>query len=304
MALLEIKNLFFNYPKTSYSGLKKISIALDLGKSLVLMGESGCGKSTLLQCLAGMHDLVNGEIYIDGKKHLGPAFHLVPNYNQVKLVNQQTDVMEFHTCIENIKNRLQGLDESYKTTRTNFLIRYFDLKHVQHEKASNLSAGQRQRLSIARSLAQLPKLLLLDEPFSNLDHALKIKALEFINKEKNKNKLSYILVTHQREDAMNNADYIAFMKDGKIIQKDIPSTCYFKPKNLYCAELLGEYNYIKNVTIDSYQISKTAFFRPNEYEKINHLLKDKSWKIKEEKFNGFVYVKKYSKENEELISFA
>lgn len=186
-----------------------------------------------------MVDLQQGEIIFDDDKVLGPSFHLIPGHSEMKLVSQENLILENHTVKENIADCLSGYTNEYKTKRIDEVLKAVDLKKFSQKKANLLSSGQRQRLSIARAIAEFPKLLLLDEPFSNLDFGRRDLLFAFIRKNLKQNNSSCIYITHHPNEAIRYADQLIIMEEGKIIENDLPEKIYKRPKSAEIAKLFG-----------------------------------------------------------------
>lgn len=200
---------------------------------------------------------------------LGPAYNLIPGHEDMRFVSQDFYVLDNHTVEENIKDKLAGYTDEYKQKRSNQLLRLLDLTPFKDLKAITLSSGQKQRVAIARSLAEFPKVLLLDEPFSNLDLPLRDKIFTYIRKEIKKHKSSVILVTHQPEEALRYADETAVMENGKLIQHDDTFTVYYKPKTKTIAALMGRYFVLEQDDLISSKVKlpKTqTYIRPNQLQ--------------------------------------
>ncbi len=204
------------------------------------MGKSGSGKTSLLKCLYGLEDLHKGNILLDGEKILGPSHNLVPGHNRIKLVSQDYYVLENHTVEENIKDKLSGYTEAYKEKRCSEMLQALELKKIKARKANVLSAGQKQRVSIARALAEFPRLLLLDEPFTNIDVRLRDKIFTYIRQQLRRHQSSCILVTHQPEEVLRYANRILVMEEGKIVQEGDVESMYHCPENIAAARLFGK----------------------------------------------------------------
>ena len=217
---------------------------------MALVGKSGSGKTTLIKCIYGLEDLHGGEVTILNELVTGPAFNLIPGNKHMSLVSQDFYVLDNHTVHENITDKLIGYTDEAKNKRSAQLLKLLDLFPLKDTKARFLSSGQKQRVAIARALAIIPKLLLLDEPFSNLDRILTDKLYDFINKEVKRNKTAVVLITHQVEDALKYADRISILDAGKIVQTGEKWKVYYKPKNTKLAGLLGEYNIIRKEDIE------------------------------------------------------
>lgn len=204
---------------------------------------------------------------MDDEKILGPAFNLIPGHEDIKLVSQDFYVLDNHTVEENIFDKLIGYTNDYKKKRATKLLQLLELTRLKDTRARYLSSGQKQRVAIARSIAVIPKLLLLDEPFSNLDKLLTEKLFDFILKEVKRGQTSVILITHLAEEALKYADRIAIMDNGRIMQQGDKWEIYYKPKNTRLAGLLGDFNVLQKKDFEKTSKFKTAakfFLRPDK----------------------------------------
>ncbi|MBK7128810.1 MAG: ABC transporter ATP-binding protein [Crocinitomicaceae bacterium] len=243
MEILNVKNLTLSYGTKKI--INKVSFSLTAGEIIVILGASGDGKTTLMKALAGLLPVQSGEIrYKD--QHLKDALHkLVPGHHEIKLVNQDFALDKYHTVEENVRLKLSRFDESYRILRIDTLLKLTGLNTYHNLKADDLSGGQQQRLAIARALADEPELLLLDEPFNQLDFQNKQKIEQHVRSYLRKNNMSAILVTHNGIEAMEWADRIIFIRKGKIRRIDKPSDFFNHPTNKTEAEFFGELNHIK-----------------------------------------------------------
>jgi ABC-type Fe3+/spermidine/putrescine transport system ATPase subunit len=218
-----------------------------------------------MKCIYGLEDLDAGEVIFGNKKVLGPSYNLIPGYEEMKLVSQEFYVLDNHTVEENIFDKLIGYTNEVKQKRAAKLLKLLDLVGLKNSKAKFLSSGQKQRVAIARALAIIPKVLLLDEPFSNLDTILSEKLFAFVTSEVRKNKTSVILITHLADEALKYADVLAVMDNGKILQMGKKWQIYYKPKNTKLAGLLGPFNIIKAEDFEKNSNQKTKLFiRPDK----------------------------------------
>ncbi len=254
--MLKVKKVSLNY--TSVNVVNNVSINLTKGERLVILGASGCGKTTLLKAISGYHPIIKGTIEFNGDKIIDPTEQLVPGHDKIKLVNQDFKLDDYHSVEENIRHRLLQFDKEYLRFRIEELLTLTELINYRDSKAINLSGGQKQRLAIARALADEPELLLLDEPFNQLDYHLKHKIESYILSYLTKYKISAILVSHNGEEAMRWADKIAFMKKGTLIRIDSPDNFYNNPQNKYEAGFFGKIN---TVLLNKKEIS----FRPHHF---------------------------------------
>lgn len=260
---------------------------------LGVVGKSGSGKTTLLKCIYGLEDLESGEILLDKKKILGPSYNLIPGDENMKLVSQDFYVLDNHTVEENIFDKLIGYSNEAKQKRAAKILKLLELNYLKNTPAKFLSSGQKQRVAIARALAIIPNVLLLDEPFSNLDKLLTEKLFSFVLSEVKKNKTSIILITHLAEEALKYADTIAIMDNGKLIQMGEKWNVYYKPLNSKLAGLLGDYNVIRKLDLEKQSKLKFTgklFLRPDKIKRnTNRALTDLRLTILNCSFNGKCY---------------
>ena len=282
---LKVKNLVKHY-STEYPIIKDLSFSVEKGELISFLGESGSGKTTFLKCLAGLEKINSGYIELNGeilnddirfespqKRKIGFVFQDYPLFPHLSLKNNITFNLE--------KKYHKNLDSILKLTGLNFL-----LERYPHE----LSGGEQQRACIARALIREPDLLLLDEPFSNLDTTIKDSMREEIYRIIKKTKTTTILVTHDIKDALNISDRILIFKAGILQQYDDPVKMYCEPANCYCAEILGDMNKI-------FIEKETYYVRP---ENVNLVDKKSNYKVSVEKcfFQGKEYKIKGKQKNE------
>lgn len=210
-----------------------------------MVGKSGSGKTTLMKCIYGLEDVEGGEVRINDELVTGPSCNLIPGNENMSLVSQDFYVLDNHTVQENITDKLIGQSDEDKSKRANQLLKLLELTALRNTKARFLSSGQKQRVAIARALAIIPEVLLLDEPFSNLDKLLTDKLFSFVIKEVKRNRTAVILITHVSDEALKYADRIGIVDEGKIIQIGEKWKVYYQPNNTKLAGLLGEYNVVK-----------------------------------------------------------
>lgn len=240
-----------------------------------------------MKCVYGLEDLNEGEVLFENKKVTGPSYNLIPGYHEMRLVSQDFYVLDNHSVEENIFDKLIGYTTEAKQKRANKLLKLLDLVALRNSKARFLSSGQKQRVAIARALAIIPKLLLLDEPFSNLDSILSEKLFSFIMSEIKKNKTAVILITHVAEEALKYADVLAVMDSGRILQMGKKWQIYYKPKNTKLAGLLGPFNAIKTEDLEKKTKSKTKLFvRPDKIKLATKTNFDLQLEISNCTFNG------------------
>lgn len=239
--MLQVNNISFEYNEEKEI-LKNISFQLAVGKHLCVMGESGSGKSTLLKAIYGLLDLKSGELFWKEKPILGPAFHLVPGMDFFKYVPQNFDLMPYTTVEENIAKYLSRFYIEEAQQRTSELLEVIEMEDFAKQKVKDLSGGQQQRVAIARALAKEPELILLDEPFSQIDNfkknSLRRRLFSYL-KEQN---ISCIVATHDGNDALSFADQMIVIKDNQILAQGTPKDLYQHPKEHYVAALFDDVN--------------------------------------------------------------
>jgi ABC-type Fe3+/spermidine/putrescine transport system ATPase subunit len=238
--MLELNTISFTY--IDQPVIKELSCVVHQGQNISVIGESGCGKSTLLKLIYGLYDLDSGNINYNGNPILGPKYNLIPGEDYIKYLAQDFDLMPYITVEENVGKFLSNIYRDKKKARVHELLEMVEMTEYAKVKAKYLSGGQQQRVALARVLALEPQILLLDEPFSQIDsfrkNALRRNVFQYL-KEK---KITCIIATHDSSDALSFSDETIVMQDGKIIAKDSPQNLYHQPKNKYVASLFGEVN--------------------------------------------------------------
>ncbi|MEG2786240.1 MAG: ABC transporter ATP-binding protein [Romboutsia sp.] len=223
--------------------LKHINLDIKQGEFITLLGKSGCGKSTTLKLIAGLTTPDSGDILFDNKSVL----NLKTQDREAVIVFQDYSLFPHMNVFENIEFglKMKKIDKKVRKNKVNELMNLVKLQGFEKKYPNELSGGQKQRVAIARTLAVNPKILLLDEPFSSLDINLKNEMREFILNLQKKLKITTILVTHDKEEALMMSDKIAVMINGKIAQFDIPKNLYEKPNSKEVANIFGQRNYIR-----------------------------------------------------------
>ncbi|MBP4139410.1 ABC transporter ATP-binding protein [Flavobacterium geliluteum] len=249
--MLDIKNISFSY--TDKPVIKNLNFTINKGENIAIIGESGCGKSTLLKLIYGLYDLDEGEIFYDGKPVLGPKYNLIPGMPYMKYLAQDFDLSPFETVAENVGKFLSNGFANMKKLRVQELLEMVEMEQFSNVKAKFLSGGQQQRVALVRVLALEPEVILLDEPFSQIDafrkNALRRNLFKYL-KQKN---ITCILATHDSSDALSFADETIVMRNGEIIVKDNPAKIYEDPESRYVASLFGEVNEIATHLLLSYE---------------------------------------------------
>lgn len=239
--MLQVNTISFTYPSKNKT-LENIRFSLEKGEHLCVMGESGCGKSTLLKIIYGLLDVDKGELFWDDTQILGPKHHLVPGMEFFKYVAQDFDLMPFTSVSENIKKFLSRFYPKEAEERTQELLEVIEMTDFANEKVKNLSGGQQQRVAIARALAKEPELLLLDEPFSQIDNFKKNSLRRRLFAYLKKKNITCIVATHDGNDALSFADTMMVIRNHQMLAYDSPFNLYQNPKEKYIASLFDDVN--------------------------------------------------------------
>ena len=237
----------------NYDGVSAISDAsfsLNEGEIGCLLGPSGCGKTTLLRSIAGFEPVADGSISLHGERISTAKYTQVPEERAVGMVFQDFALFPHLNVSKNIGFGLGHLTLSEKDSRILEMLSLVDLERVSERFPHELSGGQQQRVALARALAPSPQILLLDEPFSNLDAELRTQLAAEVRTLLKQNKVTTLLVTHDQDEAFAMADKIALLNSGKIVQTDTPYEIYHKPGSLFAADFIGKGTII-NVAIDA-----------------------------------------------------
>jgi len=241
--MLELKNISFTYITDAV--ISGVSFTVAKGQNIAVIGESGCGKSTLLKLIYGLYDLDSGTISYDGQPILGPKYNLVPGADFIKYLAQDFDLMPYITVEENVGKFLSNIYKDKKQARVQELLEMVEMTEYAQVKAKYLSGGQQQRVALARVLALEPEILLLDEPFSQIDsfrkNALRRNLFQYL-KEK---QITCIIATHDSTDALSFSDQTIVMQNGKVIAQSSPKELFQNPSTVYIASLFGEVNVLQ-----------------------------------------------------------
>lgn len=296
--LLEINNLFFSHTKDKPL-FQNLNLRFEANKIIALAGESGCGKSTLLSLIYGLLDWESGDIIFDGTRLLGPKGNLVPGEAEMKFVAQNFDLMPYATVAENVGKFISNINLAQKKETVMELLDVVGLQEYANVLPKYLSGGQQQRVAIARALSVLPKLLILDEPFSNLDFPRKIELRERLFRYVKEHQISLVISTHELQDIMPWLDQIIILQDGRLIQNDSPEETYRQPYNTYVAKLFGEVNIFNEAEASDFELPKFSYY-PKEIRLSETGLEAE---VLESRFAGNYYWNKIKARNKELVMF-
>ncbi|WP_278739871.1 ABC transporter ATP-binding protein [Paenibacillus macerans] len=238
--LLEIRGLTKRYG--SFQALGGVSFDMKEGEIISVLGPSGCGKSTLLQLIAGLSRPDDGEIRLKGETIASPGGMVPPERRNVNMVFQDYALWPHMNVFDNVAYGLRKLGREEKAARVGELLELLHLGGLERRLPPQLSGGQQQRVAIARALATRPKLILLDEPLSNLDMRLRIEMRAEMAYLFRKLGMSVFHVTHDPEEAFSMADRLLILRGGAIDQIGTPQECFTRPASPWVASLLGAIN--------------------------------------------------------------
>jgi multiple sugar transport system ATP-binding protein len=235
--MVNLTKIFISKGKKEVHAVDHVDLVIPSGKLIGLLGPSGCGKSTTLYLIAGLLRQTEGQIYF-GEEEMSET---PPEKRGIGLVFQNYALYPHMTVRENILFPLENLrvEKEEAKKRTYDMAKLVGLEEMLDRKPKELSGGQQQRVAIARALVKTPRVLLLDEPLSNLDARLRLQTREEIKRIQRETKITTVFVTHDQEEAMSISDEIVVMKDGVIQQMGEPQAVYDKPANLFVAKFLG-----------------------------------------------------------------
>jgi ABC-type Fe3+/spermidine/putrescine transport system ATPase subunit len=246
LSYIEVVDVHKRFGKTV--ALRGVSLAVREGEFFAILGPSGCGKTTLLRIIAGFEQPDEGRVLIGGND----VTNLPPDKRGTVMVFQNWALWPHMTVYDNIAFglRLRKLPREEIDRRVKWVLDLLGLKGLEHRYPSQLSGGQQQRVALARALVVQPKVLLLDEPLSNLDAKLRLKLRGELKKLQRKLNITTIYVTHDQEEAMSLADRMALMRDGRIEQVGSPEELYNNPATLFTAIFLGRTSLLVGKVVD------------------------------------------------------
>jgi iron(III) transport system ATP-binding protein len=251
MAFIEIRDLYKEFKKVV--AVNRIRLEIEKGEMLTLLGPSGCGKTTTLRCIAGLERPEGGDIVIDGNPMLSRGF-VQPSKRGIGMVFQNYAVWPHMKVYKNIVYglKLQKTPKKEMKQRAKSVLELVGLSGLEDRYPSQLSGGQQQRVALARALVRNPKVLLLDEPLSNLDAKLREELRFEIKSLVRRMGITSVYVTHDQAEAMVISDRIAVMDSGNVVQLGTAQEIYQKPANKFVADFIGTMNFIPGSIVQIY----------------------------------------------------
>ena len=264
MSFLEVRNI--SKQQCDSITVNHISFTQNQFQKIAIAGETGSGKSTLLKMVAGLVQPDAGEIWLEGKKVKGPLETLLPGHPGIAYLSQHFELRNNYR----VEEELDYLNQLGKE-EADALFAVCRITHLLKQKTTEVSGGEKQRISLARLLLSSPKLLLLDEPYSNLDIIHKNILKKVVQDLGEKFSITCMLISHDPNDLLSWADEIIILKEGSIVQQGSPFQVYNEPTNEYVAALFGSYNLLNPAFYNAFvetpveENSKRFFIRPEHF---------------------------------------
>jgi len=260
--VLELRKVTCAY-EVGRAAISDVSFSVREGEILCLLGPSGCGKTTTLRVIAGFEPVVGGEVYLKGQLVSAPGVLLPTERRRVGMVFQEYALFPHLRVSENIAFGLRDLPSVQRETQVHAMLAMTGLTGLERRYPHELSGGQQQRVALARALVQKPVVLLLDEPFSNLDPDMTRKMREDVHDLLRRTKTTAILVTHDHEEAFAMADRVAVLNNGCLEQFDTPETIYHTPSTPFVADFVGQADFIPGTIANGKVLTEIGEF-PNQ----------------------------------------
>ena len=288
------------------------------GQIICLLGHSGCGKTTMLRLIAGLETPTEGSIQLERKVLWDPYQQVQAEERNIGFVFQDYALFPHLSVLENVMFGLKKIPKHERQSIAENALKHVSMSHHIHSYPHTLSGGEQQRVALARALAPKPHVLLMDEPFSNLDHRLRDQIRQSTIDILKQTSTTTIIVTHDPEEALQIADQIILMHQGKIIQSGTPKQLYFQPKTLFAARYFSDLNEIKtqiqdqqlhtifgNIDIPKHLTSNNqirCYFRPHQL-RVNRIKTENSLaaKIISSNFLGYSQLLKLKIEAEDKV---
>lgn len=231
--------------------LQDVSLQVEAGQTVCLLGPSGCGKTTLLRLIGGFEEPEQGEIYLIKRLVSRAGLVVPPEQRHIGMVFQDYALFPHMTIAQNIQFGLFRWPAAWRRTRLAEMLRLVGLEGMERRYPHELSGGQQQRVAVARALAPEPQLLLMDEPFSNLDVHLRQQLREDVRAILAQAGITTILVTHDHEEALSLADMLAFLEHGRLVQYGTPDAVIRAPQNRFVAQFIGLGHFLRGELRDN-----------------------------------------------------
>lgn len=289
---IDLKNLSFSFSENSESlAVQQANIGIQEGKITAIIGESGSGKSTLLRLIYGLLEPQTGEVRYKGWLVPTRKDKLIPGHQDMKLVSQGFDDLNtFANVWDNVASQLPNTNIEAKQAKTAAILKRLRIDHLAKKRIADISGGEKQRVAICRALVNDPQVLLMDEPFNQVDASFRDTLQQDIKQIVIETGLTIILVSHDPTEVLALADDLIVMKDGKILDQGHPRELYERPTNPYTALLLAKSNILSSQDAKLLQIqSNTTIIIHQEWVSITASDTTNDFTLTDIRFRGFYY---------------
>ena len=236
---ISLKNVSKHYNADSSAGVREINLSINKGDFIAIVGESGSGKSTLLKLIYGLLAPDSGEVTYKGELLAGPHEKLITGHDSMKMLSQDFNLNLYARVYENIASMLSNEDIRGKKQKTSEMMEFLGIEQLSDKRIVELSGGEQQRVALARAIITEPEVLLLDEPFSQLDAILKTQFRLDLKRLCDYLGITIIMVSHDPVDGLTLASEMVILQDGELIESGKPAMIYAAPSHIYTARLLG-----------------------------------------------------------------
>ncbi|MBI4400770.1 MAG: ABC transporter ATP-binding protein [Nitrospirae bacterium] len=260
--VLELRHVTCAY-EAGRPAITDISFSVREGEILCLLGPSGCGKTTTLRVVAGFEPVISGEVHLEGKLVSSPGLLIPTEQRRTGMVFQEYALFPHLRVVDNIAFGLQHLPQNQRAAHVCTMLELIGLTGLERRYPHELSGGQQQRVALARALVQKPVILLLDEPFSNLDPDMTGKMRQDLHDLLTRTNTTAILVTHDHDEAFAMADRVAVLNNGCLEQFDTPEAIYHTPSTPFVADFVGQADFIPGVVENGKVLTEIGEF-PNQ----------------------------------------
>jgi ABC-type Fe3+/spermidine/putrescine transport system ATPase subunit len=278
------------YPGAAGGGIKTTDLTIQRGKITAIIGASGSGKSTLLSLLYGLQTPDSGEVRFKGERVWGPVEKLIPGHDAMKMVTQAEDDLNlFAKVADNVSVLLPNTNLQAKKDKTEQVLKQLNMTHLADHRVADLSGGEKQRVAIARALVTQPEVLLLDEPFNQVDTSFRDGLQDDIRQIVKDTGLTVIMVSHDPAEVLSMADVLLVLKDGEVIEQGHPKKIYNDPHHLYTAQLLTSCNVLtaEEALICDIKATKKYVMLYPEWIEATASWTRRHWTVKQVLFKGF-----------------
>ncbi len=273
MDLLALQHVTKRYAPDQPPAVDALTLTVQQGEILSLLGPSGCGKTTTLRLIAGFEVPDSGRVVIRGETMAGPDRWIPPEERGVGVVFQDYALFPHLTVAENVSFGLQRLARSARQGRVGQILELVGLESFAGRYPHELSGGQQQRVAVARALAPAPALVLLDEPFSNLDADLRAQMRDEVEKVLRHTGTTGVFVTHDQEEALTLADRVGVLNQGRLEQLDVPEQIYHHPATPFVAEFVGATDFLPGLVTTAGIVTELGVFANTEGRRMGEKVK-------------------------------